>query len=179
MDNNWIRKEINDKNNDIIDLIDNTDMYEYICNDDEEFYMVNTNAWEKTYKDFKNGRNKKKEIQIEHELWEQSNKQIRQGYDALARKDIDEAIVLFEESISLKSKSNSPYYELSRIYKKRHDIENEIRICKIASERLPTLLQYSKRVRELEGTQPEIKAPCKRQKSTIESISFGDKLYNL
>lgn len=179
MEGNWIRKDITDENDAIIDLIDDVDMYEYICNDDEDYYMVDPNEWEKAYKDSQKGRNKKEEIRIEHELWERSSKLIQQGYEALRREDIDEAIVLFEESISLKSKSNSPYQELSKIYKKRHETENELRICKIASERLPTLLQYSKRVRELEGTQPEIKKPCKRQKAVIVGPSFGDNFYNL
>lgn len=184
MDENWIRKEVTEENDAIIDLIDDIDMYEYILPDEddlegEDYYMVEPKAWEKAYRDYKNGRNRKKELEIEHELWERSSKLIQLGLEALSRKDMDEAIALFEESITLKSRSNYPYYELTKIYKKRHDVQNELRICKIAAERMPTLLQYQKRIRELEGTQPAIKAPSGRRKVTIDGTTFGDKLYNL
>lgn len=79
MEVNWIRKDITDENDAIIDLIDDVDMYEYICNDDEDYYMVDPNEWEKAYMDSQKGRNKKEEIRIEHELWERSSKLIQQG----------------------------------------------------------------------------------------------------
>lgn len=60
MEGNWIRKDITDENDAIIDLIDDVDMYEYICNDDEDYYMVDPNEWEKAYKDSQKGFTKRK-----------------------------------------------------------------------------------------------------------------------
>ena len=190
MENNWIKIKLTDENEEILDLIDSIDLYKYSYelgdglipespdeDIDEDYCMVEPNAWEKACKEHKKGRNRKKEEEERKKNTELSWKLTAEAYNKKKEGKIEEAIELYEKAISLRTLNSVPYNDLRMIYKKLKDKENELRVCKFATDLFPTNEGIKKRIRELEGTQPSLTGPQKRMKMNPDE-NFGDKIYN-
>lgn len=191
MENNWIKIKLTDENEEIIDLIDNIDLYKYSYelgdglipkspdeDIDEDYCMVEPNAWEKACKEHKNGRNRKKEDDERSKNLELSQKLTTEAYNKKKEGKIEESIELYEKAISLRTLNSVPYNDLRMIYKKLKDKDNELRVCKIATKLFPSNEGIKKRIRELEGTQPSLKYPQKRMKMKPDE-NYSDKIFNL
>ena len=71
--------------------------------------------------------------------------------EALEKKgNIEEAITAFEEAIKHKYfHCTTPFYRLMVLYRKRKDLENEIRVIKLALEIFPNEKKYHERLEKL------------------------------
>lgn len=64
--------------------------------------------------------------------------------------NIDEAIIAFEEAITHKYfHCTTPFYRLMVLYRKRNDLDNEIRVVKAALEYFPNEEKYRERLEKL------------------------------
>jgi len=112
-------------------------------------------------------REDKKRCQQEDKEWrQQENKEIRQvkrnneGIDLEKKGHIDKAIELYEQNISENFIGNHPYDRLAIIYRKRNQIDDEIRVLEKAiwifenvvhqarGDRSPKLNKFKKRLQK-------------------------------
>lgn len=71
------------------------------------------------------------------------------GIELEKRGEIDGAIATYEENIKLRYPAHHSYYRLMVLYRKRKDLENEIRVVKAALEVFPHEEKYHERLEKL------------------------------
>ena len=71
------------------------------------------------------------------------------GMELETRGEIDGAIATYEENIKLRYPAHHSYYRLMVLYRKRKDLENEIRVIKLALEIFPNEKKYHERLEKL------------------------------
>lgn len=96
------------------------------------------------------------------------NKHINLGIDFEKRKNINEAILSYEESIAFRIAATHPYNRLIVIYNKRKDYNNALRVVKLAIEIFTN--ENIRRATNLINEYPNLKSKIEFHLETNESF---------
>lgn len=114
----------------------------YSDKDGKSYILVNKKEWKKAQELMEKDKEREDEVSVTATLNNTGISYEKEGKE-------DEAIAIYEENVARKCKASHSYDRLLVLYKKRKDIENEIRIAKLAHSLFPQESKYKKRLDKL------------------------------
>lgn len=133
---------------------------------DRRFIVVNKAKWQKAVDEMSKRSAQEKEIALTASLNNEGIELEKNGKE-------DEAIIVYEKNVSRRCTATHSYDRLLVIYRKRKDIDNELRIAKLASAIFPKEAKYQKRISGLMSTPFDIQLPIKAEIHN-PTIKHGD-----
>ena len=132
----------------------------------KRFIIVNKAKWQKAVDEMSKRSAQEKEINLTASLNNEGIELEKDGKE-------DEAIIVYEKNVSRRCAATHSYDRLLVIYRKRKDVDNELRIAKLASAIFPKETKYKKRISALMSTPFDAQLPIKAEVHN-STIKHGD-----
>lgn len=123
---------------------------------DRRFIVVNKAKWQQAVDEMSKRSAQEKEIALTASLNNEGIELEKNGKE-------DEAIIVYEKNVSRRCTATHSYDRLLVIYRKRKDVDNELRIAKLASAIFPKETKYQKRISGLMSTPFDTQLPLKAE----------------
>lgn len=133
---------------------------------DRRFIVVNKAKWQQAVDEMSKRSAQEKEIALTASLNNEGIELEKNGKE-------DEAIIVYEKNVSRRCTATHSYDRLLVIYRKRKDVDNELRIAKLASAIFPKETKYQKRISGLMSTPFDTQLPLKAEVH-YPAIKHGD-----
>ena len=140
---------------------------EYLDKDGNKYIIVNKNKWQAAVAEMVLREAKEKEVALTASLNDEGSMLEKEGKE-------DEAILVYEKNIARKSTARYSYDRLLVLYRKRKEVDNELRIAKLANSTFPEEKKYKLRLEGLLGGDDRKETLPQNAIAFLSEIKHGD-----